>query len=263
MPIDYAQMRDCVLDALSEHVLTLDRPAEMVVTWADMKRRTQNAAIVNGMLDGAAVAFDEGEGKLFEQALWALFSEGILAPVFKAQRYGKKGWEEGEFKLTARGMRGFQASGPPTRDVDAFLKSLRQAGLGLAGLDLVLAHAEQAVRAVRADLHLAAALATGAALEVALAELVDAVARPTGPVAGVPALMACLEAALGPTPAAAEALNSLGAAAEGLPAVRDQAGRLVAIAPTAQEVDAGLAALPGCLERACALLRLAHLGAAS
>lgn len=259
MPITYAQMRDCVLDALSELVLALDRPGEMVVSWADMKRRTQNSAIVQGLLDGARTAFEEAESKLFEQALWALFSEGILAPVFKSQRYGKKGWEEGEFKLTTRGLRGFQVAGPPTRDVDAFLRTLRQAGAGLACLDAVAAYAEQAARAARGDLLLAAALSTDAALEAALAELAATVEGGPPKPAGARALVGWLEGTLGGQPAAAEALASLVSAADGLPPTRDAEGRPMAAAPSAQEIDAGLAALPGCLERTAALLRLQHL----
>src|SRR5688500_2338361 len=106
MPIDYDQMRDCILDALSQHVLAYDRPADMTVSWAVLRRRTQESAIVRGLLGGQQPAFEPAEHKLFDNALWALFSDGILAPLFKSQRYGGKGWEEGEFKLTARGMRG-------------------------------------------------------------------------------------------------------------------------------------------------------------
>lgn len=275
MPMNEAQMRDCIFDALSQHLLNYERPAEMVITWVAMKRRTQDAAIVRGLLDGSRVAFEEAEDKVFGEALWALFSEGTLAPVFKAQRYGGKGsWQEGEFKLTSRGMRGFQAS-VPKRDVEAYLAAVRRACAGMHSHDAVLAYAEQAVRAARGELLLAAATMTALALEAALAELADALApageRPA-PHAGPLALAAWLDAALAAnadyeraiaaTPELADGLAPVLAGARAIAPTRDPAGQLLAGAPSGDEVDAGLAALTGCLERIHALLPLRQARAA-
>ncbi len=273
MPMTEAQMRDCILDALSTQLEIYDRPSEMVISWAAMKRSTQNSAIVRGLLDGARSTFEAAEDKVFGEALWALFAEGILAPVFKSQRYGGKGsWEEGEFKLTSRGMRGFQAAGAPKRDVEAYLGAVRQACTGMRSREVVLAYAEQAVRAARGGLHLAAATMTGLALEAALRELAEACAGVDGespvPHAGPLVLTAWLDAALQADPVVRRAIDAAPELADGLApivagaravaATRDPVGHLLARAPTGDEVDAGLLALTGCLERANALLQLFH-----
>ena len=276
MPIDYAQMRDCILDALTDQVLSLERPSEMVVTWAAMKSRTQQSAIVHGLLDGAQTAFHEADDKLFGQALWVLFQEGILAPVFKHQRYGGKGWEEGEFKLTARGLRGFQTTVAPKQDVEGYLLAIRQAAQGLRSHAVVAAFADQAVRAARADLWLAAAEMTSLALEAALADLAEAwlagvpAALPPAPRVGLPGLLAWLEAALAgseaphsplASPEARDGLARILASAGAIASPRGPDGQLTASAPSAQEIDAGLAALPGCLAHTSALVRRCHVQA--
>lgn len=257
MPMTEAQMRDCLLDALSEVMFTSERPAEMTITWFAMRRRTQDAAIMRGFLDGGRVAFEEAEDKVFGSALWALFGEGTLAPVFKAQRYGRKtAWEEGEFKLTSRGMRGMQAAPAPKRDAEAYVAVVRQAAAGLAGQVEVVAYADQAVRAARGELLLAAAVMAGLALEAALAELARARAgADAAPTGDLRALAAWLDAALASDPAATDlgGLGPIAAGAGALASMREAASREGG-APTAHEVDAALGLLPACLERAAALL---------
>lgn len=273
MPIDYDQMRDCLLDALSQHVMSLDRPHEMVVTCGDMKRRTLNSVLMRGLFGDARLAFEDGEHKIFEQALWDMFSEGTLAPVFKSQRYGgQKAWEEGEFKLTARGLRGFQTTLAPTRDVEGYLDTVAKAVSGLAAHVQILAFTEQAVRAARADLAIAASAMMALALEAALMELaagwlkaglVHAAAAPGSPraqvawlartIAASPAATAALTSATAP----ADGLGPLSQAAEAIAATRDEAGLPCRCAATSADLESALQLLPAALERTTQLVRLA------
>jgi hypothetical protein len=279
MAITDEQMRDCILDALSQHVITFDRPSEMTVSWAEMRRRTQDAAIVRGLLDGARTAFDPEENRRFEGALWILFQDGTLAPTFRAQRYGKKGWEEGEFKLTARGMRGFGSAPPPTRDVESFLASLRPACLGMARCETITAYGDQAVRAAKADLHLAAAVMTALALEAALLELRDAYVGghplrdgASAPRVGLAAIAGWLAATLEADPEVQGAIADAPELQEGFGPVRAGAGAIASAChaegtapptPTGPEVDAGLMTLIRCVERTNALVRLLRVPAGS
>lgn len=276
MPIDYDQMRDCLLDALSQHVLSLDTRGEVIISGTLLKARTQDSVIVRGLLEGGATAFGPAEAKLFEQALWTLFSEGTLAPLFKAQRYGRGGWEEGEFKLTARGMRGFRAGASPRTDMESYLTSLRFACAGLTRTDSILIYAEQAARAVRGELMLAAAVMAGLALEVAVSELVAAYAAGT-PEHGEPPGGADLQGrvvwleqamqqdtavarALASSPEVSDGLGPLVIGASVIGAAHRSDGVPVSV-PTNQAVEAAMAALPGCIERAGLLVRLFRVAA--
>ncbi len=277
MPIDYDQMRDCLLDALSQHVMSLERPQEMVITCGDMKRRTLNSVLMRGLFTEARTDFVDGEHKVFEQALWDMFSEGTLAPVFKSQRYGgAKSWEEGEFKLTARGLRGFRTSVSPMRDIDSYLESIGKAVTGLAAHVQIVAFTEQAVRAARAELAIAASAMMALALEAALLE-VSAGWRAAGFAAeaalpGSPkAQLAWLTRAIATSPAAMAAmtgpaapeggLGPLVTAIEAVSPTRDEAGAPCRCAATPADLEAALQLLPAALERCTQLVRLAAVAA--